>query len=75
MSMNEKGIRMTYHRLVTARHVMIIRERKVVDEKCADDNNSRGEQDAQTDTSVDDSLILPPRWLAHHGVVNRIDAK
>jgi hypothetical protein len=66
---------MAYHRLVAARHVMIIRERKIVDEKCANDNNSRGEQDAQADTSVNDPLILPPRRFAHHIVVNRIDAK
>jgi hypothetical protein len=66
---------MAYHRLVAARHVMIIRERKVVNEKCADDDNNRGKQDAQTDTSVDDSLVLPPRRFAHHIVVNRINAK
>lgn len=65
---------MTYHCLLAARHV-IVRERKVVDEKCADDDNSRGEQDAQPDTSIDDRFILSPRRLAHHCVIDRIDAK
>jgi hypothetical protein len=65
---------MAYHRLVTARHVFV-RERKVVDKKCAYDNNSRGEQDAQADTCVDDQVVLPPRRLAHNITINRIDAK
>ena len=66
---------MAYHRLVTARHVMIVRERKVIDKECARDDNRRGKQDAQADTSIDNRLILPPRRLAHHGVINRVYAK
>jgi hypothetical protein len=65
---------MTYHRLFAARHV-VIRECKVVDEKRAGHDNGRREQDAQANTSVDDWLILLPRWLAHHCVIDRIDAK
>lgn len=63
-----------YHCLITARHVTV-RECKVVDEQCANDNNSRGEQYAKADTFVDNPFVLFPRRLAHHGAIDRIDAK
>ena len=41
--LTREAVRIAYHRLVAARHVVIIRERKVVDKKCACDDNKRGE--------------------------------
>ena len=63
-----------YHCLITARHVTV-RECKVVDEQCANNDNSSGEQYTKADTFVDNPFVFFPRRLAHHGVIDRIDAK
>jgi hypothetical protein len=71
----ERAIGNAYHRLFAAGHDLIIRERKVVYEKCTGNDYDRRKYDAHEDTSVDNRLVLLPRRLAHHGVVNGINAK
>lgn len=63
-----------HHRLLAARHVFI-RERKVINEKCAANDYGRRKYDACEDSSVDDWLVLLPRWLTHHCVINGINAE
>jgi len=64
-----------YHRLVAARHVVVIRERKVVDEQGTSDDDGRRKYDAHQDTLIDDRLILLPWRLPHHGAINRVNPK
>ncbi len=55
-----------------ARHVLVVRQSKVVDKECADDDDDdgRGKGDAGEDPAADDRLVLFPRQFAHHVVVD-----
>ena len=65
----------TDHCLVAARHVVVVGQRKVVDEERADDDDGCGKGDAVEDTSADDRLVFLPWRLAHHVVVDGVDSE
>ena len=68
------GEKRTDHRLVAARHALVVRQSKVVDEERANDDDGRGKGDAGEDPAADDRPVLLPRRLAHHVVVDGVDA-
>jgi hypothetical protein len=70
-----RGEKSTHHRLVAARYALVVRQRIVVDKEGADDDDGRGKEDPGSDAAADDRLVLLPRRLAHHVVVDGVDAE
>jgi hypothetical protein len=58
-----------------ARYDLVVGESKVVDEKCADDDDGRRKNDTRHNTPADNRLVLLPWRLTHHVVVNGVNAK